>query len=161
MPRETPQEKKARSLAHDRRNTYGENNKSSRTAIRQRKQWSRRMRRQALRRALDRAVASDPETLLDTSPRSWWRKCPDTSLRHVLLARRVTRLERDLRARLAADANYLERLEQAAIREGLDERFVRPIFRQLRTDLTQYRSDLPTIPDDTLALLQRLVRRLT
>ena len=46
--RQTPQQKKANSLAKDRRNTYGENDKASRKAIPTRKaQENRKVRRKA------------------------------------------------------------------------------------------------------------------
>lgn len=157
----TPQDKKAASLARDRRNTYGENDKSSRRAIRLRKRWRSRLARQALRRALESGQSDAEDAGLPVpAPRGRWRKHPDTALGVLLQHRRLRRLTRDLRARLADDPTVLDRLEAAAVAGGLDPTAARMIVRRLRADQLQSRRDLPAIPDATLALLHRLLRRL-
>lgn len=157
----TPQEKKQHSLARDRRNTYGENDKSSRRAIRLRKRWRSRLARQALRRALERSADTAEDAGVDVpAPRGQWRKCSDTSLGDVLHGRRVRRLNRALRERTAADPTFLDRLELAAVRRGLDERAAQAIVRQLRAELLTWQRDYPKIEDDALTLLLDLVRRL-
>ncbi|WP_146229427.1 hypothetical protein [Nocardia neocaledoniensis] len=89
--RRSPQEKKALSYARDRRNCYGENDKSSRKNIPRRK----RMRNRADRRreglfagavgAVDLAAAERCEVeLLAKGPASRWRKRPDVPLGEVV-----------------------------------------------------------------------------
>ncbi|MBL9104286.1 MAG: hypothetical protein JNL82_25295 [Myxococcales bacterium] len=157
----TPQDKKAASLARDRRNTYGENDKSSRRAIRLRKRWRSRLARQALRRALESGQDDAEDAGLPVpAPRGQWRKHPDTPLGVLLQHRRLRRLARDLRARLADDPTVFDRLEAAAVAGGLDPTAARMIVRRLRADQLERRRDLPAIPEATLTLLHRLLRRL-
>ncbi len=98
--RKTPQEKKAASLAKDRRNTHGENAKSSRKNIPRRKaeghQAIRRMARQALNAAAGRAdveIADAAEPRLRLKRLKGWKKFPDEPL-GVVLARKRKRRDR-------------------------------------------------------------------
>src|SRR6266699_6022460 len=62
MPRKTPQEKKRQSYLKDRRNTYAENSKSSRSAIRLHKRHVNQANRRAVHQAMSRAATGyDPE----------------------------------------------------------------------------------------------------
>ena len=87
----TPQQKKQLSYAKDRRNTYGENNKSSRKNIPLSKALDIRSERHAQDSALAKAVAAKDVDQLDevessvrsTKPRQW-RKYPDKPLVDVL-----------------------------------------------------------------------------
>ena len=89
--KKTPQQKKAQSLKKDRRNTYGENAKSSRKNIPRRRaeghQALRRLARQALNAAVERG---DPEIADAAEPRlrlkrlKGWTKDPDEPLGEVL-----------------------------------------------------------------------------
>lgn len=91
----TPQEKKHLSYAKDRRNTYGENSKSSRKAIHAAKARANRMERHTQEQLLASTLkADDAEQLAAvenrvraTLPRRW-RKFPDTALGLVLARRR-------------------------------------------------------------------------
>lgn len=176
---QTPQDKKARSLARDRRNSYGENDKSSRTAIRSRKRWVNRIARQASRQAIQHGLAAPVVANLEVAGmeaadlevadfevanpgrRSRWRKSPDAPLGEMLYWRRIRRFARALAARLAEDPAYLERLEVAAVHAGLPEVAARMVMRQLRARHHGFRRDAAPIPDDALRLLQRLVQRLS
>jgi hypothetical protein len=92
MARRSPQEKKALSYAKDRRNGYGENDKSSRKSIRRNKRTPNRADRhrehQVLTAATGRAVtpetAERAETKLLAKKSMWltkrWRKYRDTTL---------------------------------------------------------------------------------
>ena len=90
--RRGPTEDKAISYAHDRRNTYGENSKSSRKAIPKFKAASNREARRKVEQAL--ADVSDPEAAdvkvrsLDLRPHK--TKAPDEPL-GVVLARKGRR----------------------------------------------------------------------
>ena len=94
----TPQEKKRLSYAKDRRNTYGENNKSSRKAIPLAKALDIRSERRAQDSMLAQALRAPNSDALDviengvraTKPRQW-EKSPDEPLGEVL-ARRAKRV---------------------------------------------------------------------
>lgn len=155
----SPQDKKARSLAHDRRNTYGENDKSSRTAIRQRKRQEQRARRNLQREAIHAGDPVDGDVVVPER-RGGWRKSADTPLGKLLHDRRERRLVREARARAADDPAFLDRLEAAAVRHGLSEVAARMIVRGLRGDTQPGRRRGAAIDEDTIALLLRVVRRL-
>lgn len=83
----TPQEKKRKSLESDCRNCYGENDKSSRKAIRRRKEIVNRTFRRTVKQALTENTA-DAEVLGDhvgRIERIDWRKVPDKPLGEYLL----------------------------------------------------------------------------
>ena len=80
--RSTPQEKKVRSYQKDRRNAYGENDKSSRKAIRKRKAEGNRVLRRQESQVLGRADG-DPEAAAEgigAVQRKSWQKVPDRPL---------------------------------------------------------------------------------
>jgi hypothetical protein len=95
-----PQEKKSASLELDRRNRYGENNKSSRKNIPLSKQRSHMAERRAANQPLlklsgsidDTAVVAETEanTQAIAKHREGFRKHPDTPLKTVL-AKRATK----------------------------------------------------------------------
>ncbi|MEV1116054.1 hypothetical protein AB0I91_13365 [Actinosynnema sp. NPDC049800] len=108
--RKSPQEKKRLSYAKDRRNTYGENDKSSRKNIPRNKQLAHRADRhhadQALRSALgraDEASADHAEQVARDRRPSWFRKHPDAPLGEVVAYR--------LRERVEAGTDGQERAE--------------------------------------------------
>src|SRR2546430_9015821 len=92
MTRRDPQEKKALSYAKDRRNAYGENDKSSRRNIRRNKRVPNRADRhreyQVLSAATGRSVCTETvewaEARLLAKKSVWmtrrWRKWPDAAL---------------------------------------------------------------------------------
>jgi hypothetical protein len=97
----SPQEKKRVSLERDRRNTYGENSKSSRKNIRQGKQRSHMLERRVVTQSLAvikgstdedaaNAAESHARVRLIQSKREAFRKTPDTPLKDVLERKRVT-----------------------------------------------------------------------
>jgi hypothetical protein len=84
--RRSPQEDKILSYAKDRRNAYGENNKSSRTAIRQRKQWVNGTYRTAVHNVLS-APTADPDAIDDavgSIRRREWKKYRDEPLGNIV-----------------------------------------------------------------------------
>jgi hypothetical protein len=92
--RRTPQEKKRFSLARDRRNTYGENDKASRKNIPRSKQQGLMQLRRAVDQKL-RITGRTDETVIDdvavdvaavdaARSRKRFRKSPDTCLELVL-----------------------------------------------------------------------------
>lgn len=93
----TPQQKKRESYAKDRRNTYGENAKSSRKAIPRRKALRLRALRRIARAAIEDATAhADLDRIEEVEPKlklkrlREWRKVPDQPLGKVL-ARKATK----------------------------------------------------------------------
>lgn len=83
----SPQEKKQLSYEHDRRNNYGENDKSSRKSIRRSKRQPNRSNRHHDGQVLDGAtgpaderVADVVEQMLYVKRRRRWRKWPDIPL---------------------------------------------------------------------------------
>lgn len=82
--RRSPQEDKQLSYAKDRRNNYGENDKSSRTSIWLRKRLVNRANRHHDRQVLSSVAgiddADDVEQKVFAKRRKRWRKCPDLAL---------------------------------------------------------------------------------
>jgi hypothetical protein len=97
----SPQDKKKQSLQKDRRNTYGENSKSSRRNIRKGKQRSHMEERRLANAALSTIKGSLEEEVVEVaelearvrmiqSQREAFEKRPDTPLREVLDRKRIT-----------------------------------------------------------------------
>jgi hypothetical protein len=91
MARRSPQEKKQLSYERDRRNVYGENDKSSRKAIPFRKRAVNKANRHADHQILltaagvpDSAVEEQVDDRLRGRLRKRWRKQPDRPLGEVL-----------------------------------------------------------------------------
>lgn len=95
MVRRSPQEKKALSYAKDRRNDYGENDKSSRKNIRRSKRIPNRADRRrghqilsAVHGPVEPKTAECAETDLRGTKSMWvkrgWRKRPDIPLREMV-----------------------------------------------------------------------------
>lgn len=93
--RRSPQEKKALSYARDRRNVYGENDKSSRKNIRRNKRSPNRADRHHIRQmlaaaagTLDPVVEERAADRLGVKKSMWftkrWRKYPDAPLAQVV-----------------------------------------------------------------------------
>lgn len=116
----TPQEKKRLSYERDRRNSYGENSKSSRKAIPQRKRQRLRALRHSAKQLLP-AVLSETNPLGDRSAENKiasdkrghkrWKKAPDEPLaKHIAFQKRKRvarfgrkgRLDNSFSARVAA-----------------------------------------------------------
>lgn len=90
----TPQQKKRLSYARDRRNTYGENNKSSRKNIPLSKAFDIRSERHAQDCALAKSLLATEvhelegvENRVRATKKRQWRKVPDEPLGEVLKAK--------------------------------------------------------------------------
>jgi hypothetical protein len=92
----TPQEKKTLSLSKDRRNTYGENSKSSRKNIPLSKALAQRQVRHKANQELD-AIASRDDERVDVTESTLskaraqkpkWKKVPDEPLSVVLMRKK-------------------------------------------------------------------------
>ncbi|HJP76913.1 MAG TPA: hypothetical protein VJ914_21775 [Pseudonocardiaceae bacterium] len=86
--RRSPQEKKALSYAKDRRNDYGENDKSSRKNIRRNKRMPNRADRHRARQVLASEAPEHAETRLAAKKSMWltkrWRKWRDAPLADIV-----------------------------------------------------------------------------
>ncbi len=75
----TPQERKIRTYTRQRKNSYGENDKSSRQALRKRKRWVNRSHRRAIHNIVKNGGL--PWDVVDAeiknARRHNWKKCPD------------------------------------------------------------------------------------
>ena len=88
MQRRTPQEKKALSYAKDRRNVYGENDKSSRRNIPLHKARQRRAFRKNANQLLQSVISETDDKKLEIieneikglKRKDWWGKCADAPL---------------------------------------------------------------------------------
>lgn len=103
--RRSPQQKKQLSYDKDRRNTYGENDKASRKAIRRNKRWVNRANRHHDRQMLSRSVRvrdSGLEARVDLGLNSrmpkTWRKSADETLRRVVARKLRRRQEAERRS---------------------------------------------------------------
>jgi hypothetical protein len=127
VARRSPQEKKALSYAKDRRNDYGENDKSSRKNIRRNKRAPNRADRHREHQVLSQAtgidvisdIAERAETKLSAKKSMWltkrWRKWRDAPLGQIVEGklRRRARLGIDDAATVEA---RVERLHRRRIR---------------------------------------------
>ncbi|GAB4587200.1 hypothetical protein [Nocardia sp. IFM 10818] len=107
MVRRSPQEKKALSYTKDRRNDYGENDKSSRKNIRRNKRIPNRADRHREHRVLSKATGSlsteageQAATDLQAKKSMWqtkrWRKWRDTPLSDMVIHKLERRSERNM-----------------------------------------------------------------
>ena len=92
----TPQEKKCLSLKKDCRNTYGENDKSSRKSIRSRKRWVNRSYRRELKQVIDFSDQEEVQSEVNSVQRKAWKKCSDTPLGAKILRDANWEIEHDL-----------------------------------------------------------------
>lgn len=121
MVRKSPQEKKVLSYAKDRRNDYGENDKSSRKAIRQNKRLPNRADRRHGRQIMANAIgAVEPEvsdraeTRVRATRSAWakrgWRKRPDTPLGDIVIRKLQRQAAKGIgSAGIAADIERIHR----------------------------------------------------
>ncbi|HEX2076686.1 MAG TPA: hypothetical protein VHG08_03225 [Longimicrobium sp.] len=123
MKRKTPQEKKRESYLHDRRNTYGENSKSSRRNIARNKRLRSRLERRLARTAfvpgagLDVERMDDVESRVVRQRRRAWTKCPDEPLEKVVKEKLARRVELGMLGAAEAAAR-LARIRAATRRDG-------------------------------------------
>ncbi|MFI9559747.1 hypothetical protein [Nonomuraea endophytica] len=94
MRQRTPQEKKLLSYAKDRRNSYGENDKSSRKSIRRNKRIPHRANRHLAHQILEAAIGAVDEVVEEQVEQrvgrrrpKQWRKAPDIPLGEIVRAK--------------------------------------------------------------------------
>ena len=82
----TPQEKKIRSYSNQRKNNYGENDKSSRKALYLRKRWVNRSHRRNVNNVLSQHTSDlyEKHDLIQQAKRPNWKKAPNDLIIDVL-----------------------------------------------------------------------------
>jgi hypothetical protein len=135
----TPQAKKQLSLLKDCQNTYGEHDKSSRTAIRWRKRWVNSTYRRDVNQSLGE-VTDDFDRLTErvkTIERHPWRKCADMPLGEKLLRDKTREIEKLLSKTASPAPDYLAKLAQYLVDRDLKSGRVVIIIRRVRAVATE------------------------
>ena len=155
MKKMTPQEKKRLSLKKDCRNTYGENDKSSRKAIRFRKRWVNRTFRRAVNKLIGIAPSDDIDSTVKGVQRKEWKKCSDTPLGEKMLREGNWAMERRLWEVAKADPEFVDDLARFLAQAEVAEPRLRVMIRRVRAiTFDQCSSELDFGSED-LALLDR------
>jgi hypothetical protein len=152
----TPQAKKRLSLLKDCQNTYGENDKSSRTSIRWRKSWVNRTYRRDVNQSLGEAT-EDLDRLTDrakTIDRHLWKKCADTPLGEKLLHDKTWEIRELLNDASAADPDFLDKLAQYLCDRDLTSGHVAVIIRRVRAVVLDRHSAKLDLTWEDLTLLE-------
>ncbi len=127
-----PRKKKQESLKHDRRNTYGENDKSSRKSIRRRKQLENQVYRHKVKQVLS---ANDPDAMEGSVAgirRPGWKKSPDQPLGDVLRDDLIREI-RSIVCSQSFDPVLFDRLAELMEENGWEEPGIRVVIRRLKT----------------------------
>ena len=112
MVRRDPREKKALSYARDRRNDWGENDKTSRKSIRLRKRLPNRANRHHARQVLAGAPSGDAEARLILQRVKRWRKYPDAPLGEMVERKLRRRADLGMADPATVEA-HIERIRRA------------------------------------------------
>ncbi len=126
-----PRKKKEQSLKHDRRNTYGENDKSSRKSIRRRKRLVNQIYRHKVNQVLEGNDTEAAEGGVAEIRRPNWKKSPDEPLGDVLRKDLIG----DIRTMVCSksfDPVLFDRLEELMKEKGWEEPGIRVVIRRLR-----------------------------
>jgi hypothetical protein len=152
----TPQDKKRLSLHKDCQNTYGENDKSSRTSIRWRKSWVNRTYRRDVNQSLGEAT-EDFDRLTDrarTIERHSWQKCSDMPLGEKLLHDKTWEIGKLLSESAANDPKFLDKLAQYLCDRDLKSGRVAIIIRRIRAVALDRHSATLDLTWEDLTLLE-------
>ncbi len=108
---QTPQAKKRLSLLKDCRNTYGENDKSSRSAIRWRKRWVNSKYRRDVKQSLSEISDFDRITdVVNTIERHGWTKYPDMPIGKIFLQDKTQEIVKLLSDAANKDPDWFDKL---------------------------------------------------
>ncbi len=158
---QTPQTKKRLSLLKDCQNTYGENDKSSRTAIRWRKRWVNSTYRRNVKQSLGEQ-AEDLDRLIDRTneiERHSWQKCADTTLGEKLLRDKTWEIGKLLSETANTDRDYLAKLVQYLGDRDLKSGRVAIIVRRVRAVMLDRNSATLDLTLEDLSLLADFLRQ--
>ncbi len=132
-----PRKKKEESLKHDRRNTYGENDKSSRKSIRRRKRLVNQIYRHKVNQVLETNDTDAAEGSVAEIQRPYWKKSPDQRLGDVLRKDLIDDI-RTLVCSKSFEPVLFDRLAELMQEKGWEEPGIRVVIRQLRTARINY-----------------------
>jgi hypothetical protein len=152
----TPQAKKRLSLLKDCQNTYGEHDKSSRTAIRWRKSWVNRTYRRNVNQSLG-AEDEDFDRLTDrakTIDRYTWKKCADMPLGKKLLRDKTWEIRKLLSETANTEPDYLAKLARYLVDLDLKSGRVAIIIRRVRAVAIDRNSATLDLTWEDLALIE-------
>ena len=160
----TPQAKKRLSLLKDCQNTYGENDKSSRTSIRWRKSWVNRTYRHNVNQSLGEAT-EDLDRLTDRAKAidlHSWQKCADMPLGEKLLHDKTWEIGKLLSNAATTDPAFLDKLARylcvgaASLKENRDLKSGRVaiIIRRVRAVVLCHHSAILDLTWADLTLLE-------
>jgi hypothetical protein len=152
----TPQAKKRLSLLKDCQNTYGENDKSSRTSIRWRKSWVNRTYRRDVNQSLGEAT-EDFDRLTDrakTIDRHPWQKCADMPLGEKLLHDKTCEVVKLLSDAATTDPDFLDKLARYLCDRDLKSGRVAIIIRRIRAVTLDRNSATLDLTWEDLTLLE-------
>jgi hypothetical protein len=152
----TPQAKKRLSLLKDCQNTYGENDKSSRTSVRWRKSWVNRTYRRDVNQSLGEAT-EDLDRLTDrakTIDRNPWKKCADTPLGEKLLHDKTWEIGKLLSDAAATNPDFLDKLARYLCDLDLKSGRVAIIIRRIRSVTLDHNSATLDLTWEDLTLLE-------
>ncbi len=152
----TPQAKKRLSLLKDCQNTYGENDKSSRTSIRCRKSWVNRTYRRDVNQSLGEAT-EDLDRLTDRAKaidRHQWQKCADMPLGEKLLRDKKWEIGKLLSEAATTDPNFLDKLARYLCDRDLKSGRVAIIIRRVRAVMLGHNSVILDLTWEDLTLLK-------
>lgn len=125
----SPQQKKLYSLQKDCRNSYGENDKSSRTAIRARKRWVNRSYRRTVQQQLQHVDEYTQQHIADVQ-RKKWCKVGDQPLGEILLLDQQRDIEYQLWQWYQKDIQLHEHLTLFLDRQNLSQSHYNVISRR-------------------------------
>ncbi|HEX2697713.1 MAG TPA: hypothetical protein VHM28_08385 [Anaerolineales bacterium] len=152
-----PRKKKQESLKHDRRNTYGENDKSSRKSIRRRKQLVNQIYRHKVKQVLSPKGIDATEDAVAEIRRPYWKKSPDRPLGDVFLTDLTREIERIV-SRQSFKPIMFDRLEESMEGKGWEKPAIRVVMRQLKAVANHYWSAKLDLDLRTARRLMNLLR---
>ncbi len=157
----TPQAKKRLSLLKDCHNTYGEHDKSSRTAIHWRKSWVNRTYRRDVNQSLgeedrDFDLMTDRVKTID---RHSWRKCADMPLGEKLLRDKTWEISQKLMVAANADRDCLDKLARYLCNRDLKSGRVAILMRRARAVTLDRNSGALDLTSEDLALFEEFLAR--
>lgn len=129
-------EKKQISYKKDRRNTYGENDKSSRKSIRFRKRWTNHVNRRRGKNITKTIDLETGEVRSYRNPRKRWKKTPDDPLGYILQAKLNGRIIHVLTDLYKQDEAVLDLLHEELIRRGINQVSAKMTIRKLKAWVT-------------------------
>ena len=154
----TPQEKKKLSLERDCRNSYGENDKSSRKSIRFRKRWVNRTFRRETSQAIEAARIGEVQEGVAKVQRKSWRKIADIPLGKKLHRNRIWAMEHDLLSASQIDPGFVNDLREFLSRQNISVSRLRVVMRRCRASTMDLCCSKLGLNREDLDMLEKFLR---